>query len=224
MQCRRVADRGNPEEADLALLAQALERRHDVIEHLPDAQRRSAARERNRIVQVKDIDAVELQSREAAFERGRDRLGDAAECVGGNTDLGADDRIGRLQLLQDAAKVLFRLAVAVQHGRIEIVHADVDRARDETLLVGGIAAHHDAAHRAASKTERRDLHPRAPKVPHLHRCSSGHGRLRATAPAPRQHRSRKVEAIACRPLPETRSSSRCRSSRSGPPSGSRRAN
>ena len=39
MQCRRVADRGDPEEANLALLTQALERRHHVAEHLS---RRSA--------------------------------------------------------------------------------------------------------------------------------------------------------------------------------------
>src|SRR5205807_9514476 len=74
----------------------------------------------------------------------------------------------RPQLLQDAAKVLLRLAVAIQHRRIEIVHADRDRTRDEPFLVGGIAAHHDAAHRATPKAQRRDFRSGTAEVPHLH--------------------------------------------------------
>ena len=142
MQRRGVADRRDPEEADLALLAQPLERRHHLVEHLPDAQRRSAAGLGNRIVQMKDVDPVKPQPRQTAFERRRDGVGNAAELAGRQPDLGADDRVGRLQLLQNAAEILFRFAVAVLHRGVEIIHAGVERPRDGALLVGGIAAHH----------------------------------------------------------------------------------
>ena len=87
-------------------------------------------------------------------------------------DLGADDHVGRFQLLQDAAKVLFRFAIAVQHRGVEIVHAGGDRPRDGALLVGRIAAHHQSAHRAAAEAQHRELHSRATKCPQLHRRSS----------------------------------------------------
>src|SRR5439155_1581565 len=64
MQCRRVAECRQPEETNLALLTQALERRDQFVKHLPDAERRSAAALRNRIVQMKDVDPVKAQHRE----------------------------------------------------------------------------------------------------------------------------------------------------------------
>ena len=64
--------------------------------------------------------------------------------------------------------------------------------RDEAFLISGIAAHHDSAHRAASKTQRRDLHSRAPEIPHLHRCFA----LRY--PHLDNANSCKIEAIVCR--------------------------
>ena len=173
MQGGRVAHRRNPEKTDLALLTQALERRDDIVEHLPDAQRRSAACFGNRIVQVKDVDPVKAQPRQAAFERRRYGVGDAAEIAGRQPDLGADGDVGRFQLLQNAAKVLFGFAVAVLHRGVEIVHAGGERPRDGALLVGGIAAHHDSADRAAAEAQHRELHSRASKDPQLHRCSSG---------------------------------------------------
>ncbi len=172
MQRRRVAERRHPEETNLALLTQPLERRHHLVEHLPDAQRRSAAVLGNRIVQMKDVDPVKTQPRQTAFERCPDRVGDAAELAGRQPDLGADGHIGRLQLLQNAAEVLFRFAVAVLHRGVEVVDAGGDRPRDGPLLVGGIAAHHQSAHRAAAEAQHRELHSRAPKDPQLHRCSS----------------------------------------------------
>ena len=173
MQRRRVAERRDPEKTDLALLTQALERRHDLVEHLPDAERRSAAVPGNRIVQMKDIDPLKAQPRQTAFERCRDHLGNTAELAGRHPDLGADDHIGRLQHLQNAAEILFRFPIAVQHRRVEIIDAGGIRPRDGALLVGGVAAHHQAAHRAAAKTQHRELHSCAPKDPQLHRRSSG---------------------------------------------------
>jgi hypothetical protein len=37
MQCRRIADRRQPEETDLALFAQPRERRRHLVKHLPHA-------------------------------------------------------------------------------------------------------------------------------------------------------------------------------------------
>jgi len=58
-QGRRVADCGEPKKARLALLAQPLERRHYITEHLSDAERFPAAGLGDRIVQVEDIDPIE---------------------------------------------------------------------------------------------------------------------------------------------------------------------
>ena len=172
MQRRRVAERRDPEETDLALLTQALERRNHLVEHLPDAERRSAAFPGNRIVQMKDVDPVKAQPRQTAFERCRDHLVNTANLAGRHPDLGGDDHVRRFQLLQNAAEVLFRFPIAVQHRRVEIVDAGCNRPRNGALLVGGVAAHHQAAHRAAAKTQHRELHSRAPKDSHLHRRSS----------------------------------------------------
>ena len=173
MQCGGVAECRYPEEANLPLLAQPLERRHHLVEHLPDAERRSAAVLGNRIVQMKDVDPVKPQPRQTALERCPDGVINAAKLAGRQPDLGADDDVGRFQLLQNPAKVLFRLAIAIQHRGVEVVDAGGDRACDCTLLVGGIAAHHQSAHRAAAEAQHRELHSRAPKDPQLHRCSSG---------------------------------------------------
>ena len=59
MQRRRVTDCSEPKKPRLALLAQLLERRHYVIEHLSDAERFPAAGLGDRIVQVEDVDPVE---------------------------------------------------------------------------------------------------------------------------------------------------------------------
>ena len=61
MQRRRVADRGESKETGLALLAQPLERRHYLTEHLSDAERFPAAGLGDRIVQVEDVDPIEVQ-------------------------------------------------------------------------------------------------------------------------------------------------------------------
>ena len=154
----------NPEETNLALLTQPLERRDHVVEHLPDAQRRSAAFLGNRIVQMKDVDPVKTQPRQTAFERCPDRVGNAAGLAGRQPNLGADDCVGRLQFLQDTAEVLFRFTIAVLHGGVEIVDADVNRPRDGALLLGNaLAAHHESTDGAAAKTQHRKLHSGAPQ-------------------------------------------------------------
>src|SRR5206468_10227474 len=118
-----VAVRRQTEETNLALLTQALERRDQFVKHLPDAERRSAAALRNRIVQMKDVDPVKAQPRQTALQRCPDRVVNAAGLAGRQPDLSADGHVGWFQRLQNAAKVLFRLAIAVLHRGVEIVDA-----------------------------------------------------------------------------------------------------
>jgi hypothetical protein len=50
------------------------------------------------------------------------RIGNAVEIAAWYSDLGTDSHVRRFQLLQDAAKILFRFTVAVLHRGVEIVH------------------------------------------------------------------------------------------------------
>ena len=109
---------------------------------------------------------------EAAFERFRHGVGDAAEFGARQPDLGADDRVGGFEVLQDAAEILLRLAVAVLHRGVEVIDADGERAGDGALLVARIAAHHQSADRAAAEAQHRKLHAGAAVDPHFHRHSS----------------------------------------------------
>src|SRR5260370_2428815 len=126
------------------------------------------------MVKVKDVERVEAESCPTAFERHSCGLGNAAELAGRKPDLGDDGHFDRLELLQNAAKVLFRFAIAVLHRGVEVIHASGDCPRDGTLLVGRIAAYHESADCAAAEAQHRELHSRAPKDPQLHRCSSGY--------------------------------------------------
>src|SRR5262245_29204472 len=123
-------------------------------------------------MQMKDVDPVEPQPRKTAFERCLYRLINAAEVAGRQPDLGADDHVRRFQFLQHTAKVLSRLAIAVQYRRVEVIDAGGDRPRDGPFLIGSIAAHHQTAHGAAAEAEYREPHSRAPKSPKFHRRSS----------------------------------------------------
>jgi len=74
--------------------------------------------------------------------------------------------------LQDAAEILFRFAVAVLDGGIEVVHAGLDRPRHGAFLVTRIATHHQSADRAAAEAQHRELHSSAPERARLHSRSS----------------------------------------------------
>src|SRR5439155_23561771 len=117
----------------LPLLPQALERRYHILKHLSDAQRRSAAFLGNRIVKMKDVDPVKTQPRQTAFERYPDGVVNAAKLAGRQPDLGADDHVRRFEVLQYAAEILFRFAIAVLHRGVEVIDAGGDRACDGPL-------------------------------------------------------------------------------------------
>ena len=82
MQRSRVADGRDSQETRLALLTQPRKRRHHLIEYLPDAERWPAPHFRDRVVQVEDVDPIETQPRQTAFERLRYGIGDAADVCG----------------------------------------------------------------------------------------------------------------------------------------------
>src|ERR1700722_6728018 len=104
---------------------------------------------------------------QAGFKRLRHRGGDAIEVAWRNADLCADGHVG-LQLREDTPKVLFRFAIAVLRGRVEVIDADLDRLRDSTLLIGWRATHHQAANSTAAKTENGKLQPCPAKCPKFH--------------------------------------------------------
>jgi hypothetical protein len=63
MKRHRVADCGKPEETSFTLVAQALERWHNVIDHLLDTERFFATGFSDRVVQMEDVDAIATQPR-----------------------------------------------------------------------------------------------------------------------------------------------------------------
>ena len=60
VQRRGLADRREADEAGLALLAQLVERGHDVVQHFLRAQR-LPGRRADRVVQLKQVDMIALQ-------------------------------------------------------------------------------------------------------------------------------------------------------------------
>ena len=94
MKRRRVADSSKPEKACLALLAQPLECRHDLTEHLLDAECFPATSLANRIVQMEDVNPITAQSHQAVFERRRHSVGNLAETGARQSNFRANDRVG----------------------------------------------------------------------------------------------------------------------------------
>ena len=87
-------------------------------------------------MKLEQIDLVALQPLQAGVQRGGDRGADPARLGRRQPHLGADIDIG-LQRFQHAAEIASRdLAVAVHARRIEIVDAELERARHRALLVG----------------------------------------------------------------------------------------
>ncbi len=112
---------------------------------------------------MENIDALAGEPRQTALDRFCHRLADPSEIGGWQPHLGADGHIGGFELLQHAAEILFRLAIAVLDRRVEVVHPGRKRAGDGALLVERIAAHHQPADRAAAESQHREAHPGAAK-------------------------------------------------------------
>src|SRR5215471_1802575 len=94
-----------------------------------------------------------------------------AQALARQPDLSTDDHVGGLEVVQDAAEVLFRFTITVLDRGVKVIHTGRDCACDSALLVERIAAHHQPADRAAAETQYRELHSGAAEHPHLHRHS-----------------------------------------------------
>jgi hypothetical protein len=75
-QSRRIAEGGDAEPARLALVAQPLERRDRLGEDGLRRKGRRLPRQRDRVVQLEQVDAVPAEPAQARLQRGGDRLAD----------------------------------------------------------------------------------------------------------------------------------------------------
>ena len=222
MQRLRVAHRGDAREPHLALIAQPLECRCDLLQHDPRRQRFTAAARRYRVVQMEDVDLLAPHALQACLERLDHRLGDAAKRCGRDANLGADHHI-RLQLRQHATQVLFRLTVAVHCRGVEVVYPGLERARHSAFLIRRRAAHHQSAHRAATKAQDRDLQSGPSECPHFHchilpvvTADTAPPPAPAPWPSPPADRASASPRPPCAPVPAAHR--RCRRSPSAGPS------
>src|SRR5215469_6892486 len=135
---RGVADRGYPVKPGLALLAQALERRHDLAEHDFRGQVAVAAVPGDVVVQLKEIHPLELQPLEARLQRLSDRHRNAVALAGRNANLGADADVG-FEALHDAPEIALGFTISIHRCGVEISDPELDRARYRALLIGGAA-------------------------------------------------------------------------------------
>ena len=144
--------------ADLALLDEFLEGRHDLFQHAFDGETAARGTADDGVVKLVEIDPFELKPGEAGVQRGGDASGDLARLGRRQPHLGAEIDVG-LQLLEHAPEILFRAAVAVLRGGVEIIDIELERARHRAFLVGRRAAYHQSADRAAAETQERHIEP-----------------------------------------------------------------
>jgi hypothetical protein len=168
MQGAGVADRGDAKEPGPALTAQGLEGGDDFVQHDADGERLPSAIQRNRIVQLVEVDVITPEALQTGGHATGDRMGDVGLVTRPQAQFGAELNI-RLEAAQHSAEIGLRLAVPVGGRRVEIGHARVQRPHHDLLLVGSTATHHQATDGAASQAERCDRHTRPTEHPRLHR-------------------------------------------------------
>jgi len=71
--------------------------------------------------------------------------------------------------LEHPAEIALALAVAIHLRRVEIIDAELDRARDGALLIGGGALGHQPTDRAAAKAEQRYVETGPAELSSFHR-------------------------------------------------------
>ena len=120
------------------------------------------------VVELKQIDGVASQPLQARLQRRGYRRTDLAALGRRQANLCADIDI-RLQRFQHAAEIALGFAVAIHLRRVEVVDAELDRARHRALLVGGGALDHQPADGAAAKAEQRDVETGPAEFPSFHR-------------------------------------------------------
>jgi hypothetical protein len=163
-----VADCGEAEHADLALITQRLEGRDHLLDHLLRGQEVACAILGDRVVQMQDVGALHAKPLEARLDRRDDRRTNVALLRAQHAHLRAVNESARLQPPHHLAEVLFGHAVAVDRRRIEVGDAGVDGARKRTLLLRLRAAHHYSANRATTETEHGDFQAASTKRSRFH--------------------------------------------------------
>ena len=170
VQRARLTEGRDAEEADLALLLQAAGRGRHGIQDLPHTQSPLSRHTPDRVVQMKEIETLEPEQLEAVL----DRAGERPRHVGqvGQAALAAHDHL-RAQRAQHDAQIALRFSAAIRGRGVQVVDAELDRARDGPLAISRRAAHHQPAHVAAPEGERGDLEPCPAQRPVVHLV--GHG-------------------------------------------------
>jgi hypothetical protein len=79
-------------------MPQPLERRHDILKDLSDTERVPATGLSDLVVQMEHVDAIAVQSRQAALQRRCDRVGYTAELLARQPNLCTDDRVGGFEV------------------------------------------------------------------------------------------------------------------------------
>src|SRR5579883_1294750 len=172
MQRRRLAYRRHPKETYLAVLTQTIKSWHDLLKDLPNSKRRFVFCRSNRIVQMKNVDVIELQSCQATLERGRDGVRNSVALAGRQSDFGTNHHIRGLEGPQNAAEVPLGFTIAVLHCRVEIVDPGCEGSRNGAFLIARVSPHHQSTDCAAAEAQHRDLHACASEAAQLHRYSS----------------------------------------------------
>ena len=155
MQRLGLADRREADEAGLALLARAIERRHHVAEHLVDAHRHAVGARRDHVVQLEHVDMVALQPRCRLASSEAAIAAPMSGAAAGTRTL-VERMMSGFRHAEHAADILLRRAVPVGRRGVEMIDAGLERARDRALLVGRRALGHQPADRAAAEGEHRD--------------------------------------------------------------------
>src|SRR5262249_34002848 len=162
-------------EPDLALLDEADQRRHDRVAHVLHRDAAAITLARDEVVALQQIDAVNAQAPEARLERADDGGGQVRRGYIRHAEFRADVEL-RLQRAQHLAEIRFRLAFAVERRRVEVVHSELESARDGALAFGRRAADQQAAHVAAAEAQHSDAESRPSERAIVHaRDTSGPG-------------------------------------------------
>ena len=172
----RLAEGGHAVEADLALLDEPDQRRHDRVAHVLDRHAAAVALARDEVVALQQVDAREAQALEALLQRARDGGRQLGGRHVGHAELRADVE-PRLERADHLTEVRLRLAIAVDRRGVEVIDAQLQRARHGPLALRRRAADEQAAHVATTEAEGADAEPRPSERAIVHTSATSRGAI-----------------------------------------------
>src|SRR5215471_15814787 len=123
----------------------------------------------HRIVKLKEVNAIVVESTQARFNRLTNPGGRVGPIDVLEPDLRAEDNlVPGLQLAEHAPKILFRPTLPVARGSVEVRDPRLHRSRNRARLVGRLASGHQAAACAGAEAEHRHLQAGFSKIALLH--------------------------------------------------------